>query len=76
MDHCIKQQREANIKRLFVNHNSVYDRQTQAFEPAASARIAGELSAVPTFIFWWIKYHMKDIDSSEMTIPHRVVSGL
>ena len=22
MDHCIKQQREANIKRLFVNNNS------------------------------------------------------
>src|SRR5665647_1083416 len=48
---------------------STTDRYTQAREQAASARMAGEPSAVPTLVFWRIKYHIKDIDSSETTIP-------
>jgi len=42
---------------------------------AASARMAGELSAFPTRVLWWMRSHMQEMETRETTIPQMVVTG-
>ena len=48
----------------------------QTLVHSASARMASESNSLPTFFFPMIKAHIMAIETMEMMIPQKVVSGL